>query len=102
MTDIERITHYETLLDAVTEASEELSRAIEVFRAAQSMARELEAYYEGGLWRRDLEADEAGLLPPTLKRGVLSEDAVYNALMENARLAAILKGAEDLQERDKK
>ena len=39
-------------------------------------------YYEGGQWLSDYAADEAGLLPPTLKRGVLSEDGVYNFLTE--------------------
>lgn len=38
----------------------------------------LEAYYTSPAWRTDLEADEAGLLPPDLKRGVLSEDGIYN------------------------
>ena len=42
----------------------------------------LSEYYEGSLWREDFEADEAGLLPPDLKRGVLSEDGVYNLLSE--------------------
>ena len=39
-------------------------------------------YYEGGQWRKDYELDEQGLLPRDLKRGVLSEDAVYNLLLE--------------------
>ena len=30
----------------------------------------------------DFEADEAGLLPKDLKRGVLSEDAVYGLLSD--------------------
>ena len=42
----------------------------------------LSQYYEGSLWREDFETDEAGLLPPDLKRGVLSEDGVYNLLSE--------------------
>ena len=42
----------------------------------------LSEYYEGSLWREDFEADEAGLLPPDLKRGVLSEDGVYDLLSE--------------------
>ena len=44
--------------------------------------RLLDEYYRGGLWLSDFEADEAGLFPPDLPRGVLSEDAVYNALAE--------------------
>ena len=42
----------------------------------------LSEYYEGSLWREDFDADEAGHLPPDLKRGVLSEDGVYNLLSE--------------------
>lgn len=44
--------------------------------------RILDDYYSGGQWRSDFEADEAGELPADLPRGVLSEDALYNALME--------------------
>ena len=41
---------------------------------------ELTAYYESDDWKADFEADEAGLLPKDLPRGVLSEDGVYNLL----------------------
>ena len=43
---------------------------------------ELCAYYESGQWLKDYELDEKGLLPPSLKRGVLSQDAVYDLLAE--------------------
>lgn len=39
-------------------------------------------YYEGGQWLQDYRLDELGYLPPDLKRGVLSEDGVYNFLAE--------------------
>lgn len=39
----------------------------------------------------DFEADEAGLLPPDLKRDVLSEDGIFNLLEEYKRV-------EDLEE----
>ena len=45
-------------------------------------ARILDEYYHSPLWRSDFEADEAGELPADLPRGVLSEDAIYNALEE--------------------
>ena len=45
----------------------------------------LEAYYTSGEWREDYEADERGELPPDLKRGVLSQDALYD-LLEGAAL----------------
>lgn len=43
---------------------------------------ELLQYYEGGMWLSDYELDEKGLLPRDLKRGVLSEDGVYDLLTE--------------------
>ena len=47
---------------------------------------ELSAYYESDLWMEDYEADEAGELPADLKRGVLSEDCLYNLLAEYEEL----------------
>lgn len=42
--------------------------------------KRLLAYYESPLWLSDYGLDEQGLLPAGLKRGVLSEDGVYNFL----------------------
>jgi hypothetical protein len=44
--------------------------------------RLLDAYYTSGEWQEDYEADEAGLLPAELKRGVLSQDGLYDLLTE--------------------
>ena len=46
--------------------------------------KDLEDYYGSAEWRQDFEDDEAGLLPEDLKRGVLSEDGIYN-LVEQYR-----------------
>ncbi len=54
--------------------------------AVQDTMMELDDYY-GSYWMKDFEADEAGRLPEDLKRGVLSEDALYDLLTDN-RLAA--------------
>lgn len=50
--------------------------------------RALEAYYESPLWRIDFESDEAGQIPDQIKRGVLSEDAIYDVLSEYRDLLA--------------
>ena len=42
----------------------------------------LAGYMESGLWLSDYMADERGELPQDLKRGVLSEDGLYNLLWE--------------------
>ena len=86
MTRIERITHMEGLLDKSTEVIARLEQALEDFSALQPDIAELEAYYTSPQWRKDFEADEAGKLPKDLKRGVLSEDGVWNVLEDYRRL----------------
>ena len=90
MDQIERITHYESALDRLNAALSALDAALEEYEAVQADRRALEAYYTGKLWRADLADDEAGRLPADLKRGVLSEDAVYDALEADRRLLAQL------------
>lgn len=86
MEQIERITYYEGLLDRVSAANAGLERALAEYRDAQAAARELDTYYGGEEWKQDFADDEAGMLPRTLKRGVLSEDAAYDALCANRAL----------------
>ena len=94
MDQIERITRYERSLDRLNAAHAALGAALEEYEAVQAERRALEAYYTGAQWRADLEDDEAGRLPADLKRGVLSEDAVYDALeADRALLAQLLKTA---------
>jgi len=40
----------------------------------------LKEYMDSGLWLSDYEADERGELPSDLKRGVLSQDGLYELL----------------------
>ena len=40
----------------------------------------LESYYTSQQWKDDFALDEAGKLPDSLKRGVLSEDGIYDLL----------------------
>ena len=82
MTQTDRICHMEKILDEASAAVRALSDALEQYEALLPNLRELTAYYEGPLWRQDYEDDCAGKLPNDLKRGVLSEDAVYNLLSE--------------------
>ena len=68
---IERVEKYERLFDEAAA------------RPDAEKLRLLEAYYTSGEWREDYEADERGEFPPDLKRGVLSQDALYD-LLESA------------------
>jgi hypothetical protein len=82
MKHIERITHMEALFDKSQEVVSRLNQALEDFAALQTDLDELEAYYTSPQWRKDFEADEAGKLPKSLKRGVLSEDGLWNLLKD--------------------
>jgi hypothetical protein len=81
MTRIERITKMEALFDKSEEVIKRLEAALEDFAEIESDIAELEAYFDKD-WRKDFEADEAGKLPKDLKRGVLSEDGIYDLLSD--------------------
>ena len=74
---VARIADMERCFDTLRGAGAEQIRTDD---ALQKLLADLIDYYENGLWLHDYELDEQGLLPTTLKRGVLSQDAVYNFL----------------------
>lgn len=88
---IERIKIMEENLDTAAAAVKELSCAVERYLGAKAQFEALEEYCTSPLWLCDFEADEKGLLPADLKRGVLSEDAVHNLLCDNKELLEIIK-----------
>lgn len=71
-------------LERASKAVIRLSGALEDFADVQESLKELEEYYGSKEWKKDFADDEKGLLPPDLKRGVLSEDGIWN-LLEEAR-----------------
>ena len=86
MTQTERISHMEKCLDDSRKAVDSLAHALEMYRDVLGKLRELSSYYDSEQWRKDFEDDEAGRLPSDLKRGVLSEDAVYDLLSNNREI----------------
>ena len=72
----------ERQLEVAERAVKHMKEAMEEYEAVQEALRELEAYYGSEEWTQDFADDEAGLLPKDLKRGVLSEDAIWNLLEE--------------------
>ena len=65
---------------------EALANALEDYASIQAKIHRLSKYYGSDQWMQDYADDEAGKLPRDLKRGVLSEDAVYDLLTENREL----------------
>ncbi len=86
MEQIQRIQKMEHCFDASENAVRQLSEALSAFEEAQPLYRMLSDYYGSDQWLQDYEDDEAGKLPRDLKRGVLSQDAVYDLLTENREL----------------
>ena len=80
---IKRISLMENRFDKVTRVLGELDKAICEYEDFKDELEALKDYMESGEWKKDYEADEAGLLPEGLKRGVLSQDGLYN-LLHNA------------------
>ena len=74
---VARIKEMEYIFDRASKKIVSLDDAIEDMR---SDINKLESYYTSDLWKEDFAKDEAGDLPPDLKRGVLSEDGIFNLI----------------------
>ncbi len=78
---IKRIEKMERIFDALLTVSDESPERLYTDTEILELIRALKVYYEGGQWLKDYALDEKGLIPKSVKRGVLSEDGVYNLLM---------------------
>lgn len=80
-TIIERVRRMELYFDTISRAVRE---KIPIYSdpPLKAVFDTLIEYYDSGQWLSDYQADERGELPHYLRRGVLSEDGVYNLLSE--------------------
>ena len=76
----------ESILEKATQKMDALEKKIEEYESFQAEIRKLEEYYTSPQWKADFAADEAGQYPDKLKRGVLSEDGIWNMLERNREL----------------
>ena len=88
---IKRIRQMERRFDRLCTAVKRLSLALDNYESLQEAVAELNGYYGSEEWRQDFADDEAGLLPDGLKRGVLSEDGIWNLLSDISELDLRLK-----------
>ena len=82
MEQIERIKQMEQHMDCASAAVMELSATLDKYVEAQKSITILNEYYGSNEWHQDYADDEAGNLPKDLKRGVLSEDGIWNLLSD--------------------
>ena len=78
----ERIEEMEKHFERASDVVVRLSSTLDEFAQIQESIEALESYYGSKEWKKDFRDDEKGLLPPDLKRGVLSEDGIWNLLAE--------------------
>lgn len=86
MEQIERIRQMEQQFDKASAATKGLSAALDKYLKAQKAIQMLNDYYGSDVWKQDFADDESERLPKDLKRGVLSEDAVWNLLADSHEL----------------
>ncbi len=77
---IARVREMEALFDRLSAAAERSPETRTDSAGAGEAAEILAAYLDSGDWLRDYELDEAGLFPAGMKRGVLSQDGLYDLL----------------------
>lgn len=97
MPAIERIQEMESHLKEIQSFFEDFDQDLAKFEAIKPQLEALEAYYGGEEWFDDFDAYEAGGMPEDLTYQVLSEDGVYDCLVDKHRIAlALLDLARDL------
>ena len=79
---ISRITKMEKLFDDLKFSFEKSKEEFYKNKNLQRKLKVLTNYYENGKWLKDYQLDEENLLPKALKRGILSQDGIYNFLSE--------------------
>ena len=88
---LQRIRKMERHLNRASAALKRLSSALDKYEEAKEDFAALSNYYGSNDWKQDFADDEAGLLPKNLKRGVLSEDGIWNLLEAHRELQKRIK-----------
>ena len=88
---IERIERMEESYNRVRKAVDSIHSKLDRLDRLQGRIRELESYQESGEWLKDFEADERGEIPSDIRRGVLSEDALYDLLTDLEAIKSLLR-----------
>lgn len=86
----QHIYQMETILDTAQQKMDALEQMVADFKDYQAKIQELEAYYTSQQWKDDFAMEEEGKCSRSLKKGVLSEDGIYNMLERNKEIMNIL------------
>ena len=90
----QHVYQMELILERARGMLDLLDEKIAEFKEFQPEIQKLEEYYASPQWKKDFAMDEAGVFPAELKRGVLSEDGIYNILERNKEMLEMLEETE--------
>ena len=99
---LKQIYEMEGILDEAVRKMDALEEGISDYQEFQSEIRKLEEYYTSQQWKDAFAMDEKGEFPENMKRGVLSEDGIYNVLERNKELLERIKADQDHKETEEK
>lgn len=88
-----RVREMEERYDELTRVLAGLDEAISEYKTFKTDLQALREYMESGQWKQDFEADEAGQIPADVKRGVLSEDGLYDLLQGADKILSLAQEA---------
>ena len=90
MDQIDNIKKMEVIFDKARKNIDDLTENLQQYHNLQGEIEELVSYYQSEQWMKDYTDDEEGKLPADLKRGVLSQDGVYDLLNDEKEMIAEL------------
>ena len=83
---IQRVTEMEGIYDQALKLMDDVENSPNELLKYQAELMKLADYYSSQDWKDDFALDEKGKFTRNLKRGVLSEDGVYNLIERNKEL----------------
>lgn len=87
MDQYKKISEMEIILDTYRETLDKVNEALEGFDKKHEDYQALMNYYGSQEYMEDIDDSNKGLIPSTIKCGVLSEDAVSDLIGDNYELA---------------
>ncbi|MBP5334913.1 MAG: DUF4298 domain-containing protein [Bacteroidales bacterium] len=88
---VKRVAEMEERFDSLQQSVRALEDALNLSQDFRDNYKALKKYMDSGKWLKDYEVDEKGGLPQDLKRGVLSQDGLYDLLQDASGLIDSLR-----------
>lgn len=78
--NIKRVRYFESLFNEANEVIKNLEKSLQEYDKCLPKIKELDAYLDSKERWDDLVAEEKGIIPNDMPRGVLGEDYLYDML----------------------